>query len=325
MPLDPPSFTESSVPRFDVSVPDSGYRWWYVDGISEDGQQGIVIIAFIGSVFSPYYFRARARGESQALDFCTINVGLYRKRNKLWAMTERNRESVGQSPDQFSVGPSALRWDGRRLVIDIRERCMPFGQKLAGQVFVDPAFLNPTGFFLDPGDRHRWRPVSPIGHIDVRMQAPDCRWSGAAYLDTNWGSRPLEQDFSGWNWSRHADSNGAFTTYAADLLNGESRSLALSFDSQGNITQRDVPGELELPGTGWRVARQTRSDKPMTVHRTLEDTPFSARSILKRGGDTGTHLVMHESLSLDRFRRAWVRSLLPFRMPRVRTRVRQET
>ena len=49
-------------PAFDVAVPDSGYRWWYVDGISDDGRDGIVVIAFIGSVFSPYYFRARARG-----------------------------------------------------------------------------------------------------------------------------------------------------------------------------------------------------------------------------------------------------------------------
>ena len=33
----------------------NGYAWWYVDALSEDGREGLTIIAFIGSVFSPYY------------------------------------------------------------------------------------------------------------------------------------------------------------------------------------------------------------------------------------------------------------------------------
>ena len=41
--------------RFDAPVPHGGYAWWYVDALSDDGRHGITIIAFIGSVFSPYY------------------------------------------------------------------------------------------------------------------------------------------------------------------------------------------------------------------------------------------------------------------------------
>ncbi|MEO0729623.1 MAG: carotenoid 1,2-hydratase, partial [Pseudomonadota bacterium] len=46
------------------------------------------------------------------------------------------------------------------------------------------------------------------------------------------------------------------------------------------------------------------------------DTPFYARSELE------THVLgerapaVHESLSLERFKAAWVKCLLPFRMPR---------
>ena len=40
-------------PAFDQLVPNGGYLWWYVDGISDDGKHGITIIAFVGSVFSP--------------------------------------------------------------------------------------------------------------------------------------------------------------------------------------------------------------------------------------------------------------------------------
>ena len=42
-------------PRFDAPVPAGGYSWWYVDALSDDGRHGLTIIAFLGSVFSPYY------------------------------------------------------------------------------------------------------------------------------------------------------------------------------------------------------------------------------------------------------------------------------
>ena len=73
-----------------------------------------------------------------------------------------------------------------------------------------------------------------------------------------------------------------------------------------------------LPGTLWRVPRQTRSDAgaPADVLRTLEDTPFYNRSLIRAslGGQSVT--AMHETLSLDRFASRWVQMLLPFRMPR---------
>ena len=39
----------------DGSVAPGGYRWWYIDAVSDDGLHGLTLIAFVGSVFSPYY------------------------------------------------------------------------------------------------------------------------------------------------------------------------------------------------------------------------------------------------------------------------------
>ena len=51
--------------------------------------------------------------------------------------------------------------------------------------------------------------------------------------------------------------------------------------------------------------------------KTLEDAPFYARShILTKIGGVESEAI-HESLSLDRFTKNWVRVLLPFRMTRV--------
>ena len=64
-------------PRFDAPVPLNGYAWWYVDALSDDGRYGITLIAFIGSVFSPYYAFRRRSGRIDPLDHCALNVALY--------------------------------------------------------------------------------------------------------------------------------------------------------------------------------------------------------------------------------------------------------
>jgi carotenoid 1,2-hydratase len=79
----------------------------------------------------------------------------------------------------------------------------------------------------------------------------------------------------------------------------------------------EVAPEQALPHSKWRIARATRSDdgQPRLL-RTLEDTPFYARSVVAHrlcGSDL--HSV-HESLDLDRFRAPLVQAMLPFRMPR---------
>ncbi len=51
-------------PRFDAPVPAGGYAWWYVDALSDDGAHGLTIIAFIGSVFSPFYAWSRRGGRA---------------------------------------------------------------------------------------------------------------------------------------------------------------------------------------------------------------------------------------------------------------------
>jgi carotenoid 1,2-hydratase len=54
------------------------------------------------------------------------------------------------------------------------------------------------------------------------------------------------------------------------------------------------------------------------VRRTLEDTPFYARSVLQTRLLGQDAIAVHESLSLDRFRNPIVQAMLPFRMPRAR-------
>lgn len=300
---------------FDAAVPLSGYRWWYLDGVSADGRHGIVIIAFLGSVFSPYYFRARQRGPTDPEDHCAINVCLYRPDGDCWAMTERSARALVRSARSFAVGRSALEWDGTCLTAEIRARTAPFFRPLAGRITLTPVVHNERRFDLDARGRHTWQPLAPIARIAVDFDAPATHWEGHAYADTNYGERMLELDFTTWDWSR-ATAGGATTVYyVANQLDGSTQSLGLRFDGTGAVVPTRVPAPCELPPGIWRVERTARSDTPLVVARSLEDTPFYTRSLLSKAGENDD-LTVHESLDMRRFRRAWVRTLLPFRMPR---------
>ncbi len=234
-------------------------------------------------------------------------------------MTERSRASLYQEPKRLRIGPSALSWDGTALCFQISEITAPLPSRIVGQVRVIPRALVEHSAILDAGGRHRWRPIAPSARVEVQLGSPDLRWSGDGYCDSNSGDEALETNIRHWNWSRGEVRDGTAVIYDVLERGGEQTSLALRFDRKGSLEAFTPPATVTLPSTAWRIARASRSDNGIaTVERTLEDTPFYARSII------GSRLLgqatrsVHESLNLDRFRSPIVQAMLPFRMPRTR-------
>lgn len=302
-------------PRFDVRVDASGYAWWYVDATSEDGAYGLTIIAFIGSVFSPYY---KLGGRRHPENHCAINVSLTGPRGSAWAMTERPAHRVRRDADHFVVGPSGLRWDGDTLVIDIAEISAPLPYKVRGTVRVRPEMIGTTAFALDPAGRHRWHPVAPRAQVEVEMMHPGMRWSGPGYFDSNFGDEPLEEGFDDWHWSRAHLKSDVAVLYEGVRRDGTPFDLALKFDAQGRWHDVMQPAPAALPRTGWLIKRATRADAGQTarVVKTWIDAPFYARSALSTRLFGEDVQAVHESLALGRFRSPIVQSMLPYRMPR---------
>lgn len=89
--------------------------------MSDDGRSAITIIAMLGSVFSPYYARARARGAADPLMHCAMNVALYGPRADRWALTERPRGAVFRAPRSLAIGPSVMEWSGGELRVAFDE------------------------------------------------------------------------------------------------------------------------------------------------------------------------------------------------------------
>jgi carotenoid 1,2-hydratase len=303
-------------PRFDPPVPRNGYAWWYVDALSDDGENGITVIAFVGSVFSPYYALARRSGPADPLNHCAINVAVYGNGESRWAMTERSRRSVSRTADIFNVGPSHLSWNGKELTIRLDEIAVPFPRRVRGTVRVVPTAITTQAFSLNEDGNHLWWPIAPCARVQVELDHPHIRWQGDGYFDMNRGDAPLEQGFTDWQWARGATRDGAVILYEAQCRDGSRADLAMTFDPQGCMTAFQPPPLVALKGTAWRLGRSVRSEDAAEVLSTLEDAPFYARSVVsaKLLGEGVT--LMHESLALDRFRMPIVQAMLPFRMPR---------
>lgn len=272
------------------------------------------MIGFIGSVFSPYYHWA---GRRDPLNHCAINVALYGRGGR-WTMTERGRGAVRRTAETFQVGPSAMRWRDRRLVIAVDEVAVPHLTRIRGEIRLIPGAVTDIEAVLHPNEAHLWRPFAPVARIEVDLEHPGWRWTGHGYFDANFGSRALETDFAYWTWTRLPLGDGAVAFYDALRRDGSRLELALRFGPDGSAQAMPAPPQAPLAPTFWRVRRAARADPgaaPRQVKAML-DAPFYSRSMLRTriGGEEA--VGVHEALDLDRLAHPIVRSMLAVRMPR---------
>ena len=307
-------------PLFDPVMPGNGYVWWYCDGRSDCGQYGFTVIAFIGSVFSPWYKWSRRNKPADPRQFSCMHVVLYGKQHR-WAMTERKATALDQSADVLVIGPSSIEWKGGSAVMRLDKVSTPFMQKVRGQITVHCDHVYDRASYLDANREHRWWPINPRARAEVRLESPGLNWDGHAYFDSNDGDVPLEDSFDYWNWSRGQLGDGsAAIMYDLELKGGGYRSLALRYRPDGTVEDFTSPDLMHrLPRTRWLVERQTRCEPPdrPAVVESWVDAPFYSRSVVSTRLLSEPVLTVHESLDMRRFVSPAVQVMLPFKVPRV--------
>ncbi len=234
-------------------------------------------------------------------------------------MTERRRSALRRSTSALTIGPSHLWWNGQGLEVHVDETTSPVPSRIRGRVRLLPTALTGGSFDLHPNGLHHWWPIAPLARIEVELESPALKWSGAGYFDTNFGREPLEQGFRRWDWCRGTHERGSTLLYEVTLPDGRQDALTLIADRTGAVGTLEPTRNVGLPRSPvWQVERGTRAEdaEPARVVKTLEDTPFYARSKVATRLAGQTVLAMHESLSLDRFSSPIVKLMLPFRMPR---------
>ncbi len=314
--------------RFDRPLPDAGYSWFYLDALSDDGSSSLVLLFMLGNVFSPRRYAAmRQNLPLSPLAHPAVNVSLRQGRSSTWVMTEDVVSRVWRTSDSLTIGANSIAWEGSSLVATIDERSAPWRSRVRGRVRVEPLVASPAWQSLDGSGRHLWNPHTPVARVHVDFQEPRVAFSGTGYADANAGDEPLERAFRSWSWSHFSVQDRAHLSYDVVDRAGLSHARAPSpMDTTPGLLSRpdasDVATRLpySLGTSTFGLARPIYlpvGSKPRLV-RTLEDGPFYVRSVVRaRLGERCEEVLgVHETVSLERFEKPWVRFLLPFRMRR---------
>jgi carotenoid 1,2-hydratase len=275
------------------------------------------VIGFIGSVFSPWY---RWSGRRDPQNNVCINVATYGPGGR-FTMTDRGRNALRQTGSRLEVGPSMMRWDGDRLIIDINEiSSPPLISRIRGQIRVIPTAITGVELPLTPDGSHIWRPFAPSARIEVEIDRKGWQWEGEGYFDANFGTRALEEDFGYWTWSRFPTQGGATCFYDATRLDGSELAAGFHFGPDGHATEIDLPPKRPLSRSLWAVRRETRGDAGCRPRQVLPmlDAPFYPRAAVHTEINGEPTTGVHEALDLRRFRSPLLKPMLAVRVPRRR-------
>lgn len=308
------------------AVPARGYRWWYVDGLSDDGRRGFTAIFLVGSSFSPWLLRRVRRGEDAApREHLGVHLALYEEGREVgWAMSHYPGSALDASADELRIGGSRLSVDeDGTLRAEFAERSAPafFSRLGLGRALKGRMTLHPTGgaapdaIELGPpgGARHLWHVRAPSARIEVEFDAPGFAFVGRGYHDTNWGEGRLEETFRRWSWSRFHDARGTRILYAVEPREGAPRGVVIDASDDRVEVRADRPaGFAPTTPIGWGLSAPASFtiEDPLAgearVARWLDRTPFYARYVARLGEVDG----VGEYLDLDRFTDPGVQFLL---------------
>ncbi|NBT40948.1 MAG: carotenoid 1,2-hydratase [Alphaproteobacteria bacterium] len=284
--------------------------------MSHDKTRAISIIAFIGSVFSPWYAWS---GRKAPHNHCCINVATYGPGGR-FTMTERPGRTTIQTPDSFHVGPSSFQWTDDGLVINIDEySAPPIPGRVKGRILLKPHFLTSAAVAISKDDAHMWRPFAPRADISVELEAPGWQWSGEGYMDANFGDRSLEEDFQFWTWGRFPSQHGSYCFYDAERTDGSKLEAAFLCDEDGNFQTISAPTSKEFKPSLWRVKRNTRTDVGENARQIMNmlDAPFYSRSMIETYIHKERVTGIHEALDMRRFNRQFIKAMIAMRTPRI--------
>jgi carotenoid 1,2-hydratase len=160
--------------------------------------------------------------------------------------------------------------------------------------------------------------LAPRARVELDLSHPALSWSGDGYFDTNHGTEPLERAFTHWHWGRAHRGNDLRIFYDVIYPNQREEAAHLSVSKTGDVTSLAPLAHKGLSSSFWGIRRKAwcDHDAPVSVLKTLEDTPFYARSALSTSIEGERVTMMHETLNLERLRQPIIRAMLPFRMPR---------
>lgn len=195
--------------------PPGSYEWWYFDALSDDGENGIVVIFYHANPFSVNYIKELSKSTIRPAGYPAVSVSLYEKgKTVYYSFLEFTEEDFDwdESAPACSIGDNSFRYtmeDGMLMAGIKLKQELASGHRLAGEIQFRSTALSPD--LLDKsGDRkHSWNLVMPGAETECHFSLNNGKtkrlfeFTGTGYHDHNTGLEPMKNSFTDWYWGRY--------------------------------------------------------------------------------------------------------------------------
>jgi carotenoid 1,2-hydratase len=206
--------------------------------------------------------------------------GGVRARGDAWVLSEYGPARSERAPGRC-VGAAAWRGRATALVVRFDERTAVFGQRVAGVVRLFPSALPAAPSGPRQPRAHTWWGVAPHAHVEAELTHPALAARGRVPR-RELRRRAARGGVLDWSWSRASLVDRAAVLYDARRVDGSRAAARAGVPRDGRVEPLEAPRRVELGRSRWWLPRTTRTDGgEARVVRTLEDTPFYARSELE--------------------------------------------
>ncbi|MGN8226645.1 hypothetical protein [Gracilimonas sp. BCB1] len=282
-------------PDFNKSF--GGYEWWYFDGLSEDGQQGFVIIFYQTNPFSTQYIRDLEGDKVKEASYPAISVSLYKGgKTVYYSFLEYEKDEFSWDEDKKKL---SVQNDSVSYIFDEKEagfkitlnQQLPSGHKVEGTVTGKAQPVNKSLIQSSSEDRHSWNLLYPQVSVVTKLNMigrngeEELNFSGAGYHDHNTGQEPMKESFRDWYWGRYHFKDFTLIYYLMQKRNTEQFEAWLIDRENQQVLEKFSDAEMSYFTRNWfglKSARKIELKAGKTIvniqcRNKIDDGPFYQR------------------------------------------------
>ncbi|SMO39100.1 hypothetical protein [Gracilimonas mengyeensis] len=257
----------------DANKTHDGYEWWYVDGLSKDGQYGFVIIFYHENPFSTQKIKKLETDERELTgsEHPAVSVSVYKNSETIYySFLEYSARDFDWQEQSLclKLGKDELRYKLEENEVELE---LILNQKLASGHSINGAIsakaVRPSSELIKSksSDLHRWNLLLPSLDfeasflVDGKEGREELAFGGKGYHDHNTGNEPMKESFRDWYWGRYHFEGLTLVYYLMQKHDGEQFEAWLIDEKNQSVLQRFDEVKLEyftLNTFGLRSARK---------------------------------------------------------------------
>jgi carotenoid 1,2-hydratase len=192
-----------------------GYEWWYFDGLSDNGKEGIVIIIYETNPFSTRYIRELDNQTNKQKFYPAISVSLYKNGKTIYySFMEFDEGAFNWSEDskELKIGKDSVRYSATDESLDFEltlDQQLESGYSVHGVIKGQGVKSHSKLIESVSEDQHAWNLLLPVVDLEVKLHVngvdgeEEVHFDGKGYHDHNTGQEPMMESFKDWYWGRY--------------------------------------------------------------------------------------------------------------------------